>query len=259
MNNKAIFFVAILLVIAAFLTGRASTQLAIVKRDQAGSQGTGGTNKVAAASPSTNKPQVLGASDAKDFADGGIAIKGNKDAKVTVVEISDPSCPYCGAAAGGNQQVIDSLKQQDPTYQPAVPAIEKDYVDSGKVRLVYRYYPGHGTGETAMQALYCAVDEGKFWEYQEKLFQNQDKVGDLEAVLNFGAEVGLNKDTLRQCVESGKYKDQIQKDVADVQATLQKMQITRFGTPAFFINGNYVGGAVSYPVIKAIIDQELAK
>ncbi|OGD62945.1 hypothetical protein A2160_04230 [Candidatus Beckwithbacteria bacterium RBG_13_42_9] len=261
MDNKIVAVIVGLVVMVAFLGGRATSNLQLVRKEPASV--TIQPKQVTQAQPQANQPAVLGASDAKDLADGGIAVKGNQDAKVTIVEVSDPSCPYCGAADGGNQQVINSLKSKDPTYVPAIPAIVKDYVETGKVKLVYRYYPGHGTGEKTMQALYCAVDSGKFWDFLDKVFQNQAALSNLDAnfdsVLNLADEVGLDKNAISDCVTNGKYQTQIQKDQTDVQTAIQKLQLPGFGTPAFFVNGQYVGGAVSYPNIKQVIDQELAK
>ena len=77
-------------------------------------------------------------------------VKGSANAPITIIEYSDPSCPFCAAAAGKNQQVIDYLKSRDPSWEAPVPKIIKNYVDTGKVKLVFRYFPGHGKGAEAM-------------------------------------------------------------------------------------------------------------
>ena len=68
---------------------------------------------------------------------------GSKDATVTIAEFSDPSCPYCARA-------WTTMKQ-----------LETDYKD--KIKIAFYYFPGHGTGEEAMQTMLCAGDQGKFW------------------------------------------------------------------------------------------------
>ena len=102
--------------------------------------------------------------------------KGLDSATVVIVEFSDFQCPYCGSAATG-----------------AVAQIMKDYVDTGKVKLVFKNFPlsFHQYAEKAAEAAECARDQGKFWEMHDKLFSNQNAltVNDLKG---YAGELGLN-------------------------------------------------------------------
>jgi protein-disulfide isomerase len=159
--------------------------------------------------------------------------RGPKDAPITIVEFSDFECPYCGAAHDTVEQVMSSY--------------------AGKVRLVYRQFPlsFHPHAAKAAEASLCAADQGKFWEYHDVLFKNQKKLDptDLKA---YAGEVGLDGQKFGQCLESGDKKKTVD---ADQQAGLAAGV---GGTPAFFINGIFLNGAVPVDEFKKIIDVELA-
>ncbi|RPH70954.1 MAG: hypothetical protein EHM78_09345 [Myxococcaceae bacterium] len=159
--------------------------------------------------------------------------RGPKDAPVTIVEFSDFECPYCGAAHDTVEQVMN-------TY-------------AGKVRLVFRQFPlsFHPHAAKAAEASLCAADQGKFWEYHEVLFKNQKKLdpADLKA---HATQVGLDPQKFGQCLESGDKKKVVD---ADQQAG---MAAGVNGTPAFFINGIFLNGALPIEEFKKVIDGELA-
>ncbi len=104
-------------------------------------------------------------------------VKGNKDAGVTIIVFSDPSCPFCAAAAGA-PEMVSYMQSRSPSWQPPVPGIMEEYVDTGKVKIVFKYFPGHGSGKTAMKALWCANEQGKFWELHDLVFANQAAISD---------------------------------------------------------------------------------
>lgn len=159
--------------------------------------------------------------------------RGPKDAPITIVEFSDFECPYCGSAH-------DTVEQVMSTY-------------AGKVRLVYRQFPlsFHPHAAKAAEASLCAADQGKFWEYHDVLFKNQKKLDptDLKA---FASEVGMDGQKFGQCLESGDKKKAVD---ADQQAGLAAGV---GGTPAFFINGIFLNGALPIDEFKKVIDLELA-
>jgi len=91
-------------------------------------------------------------------------VKGNPDATVTIVEFSDFQCPFC-----------------QRFHQTTLPLILENYVDTGKVKFVYRDFPiqsihPNGAIPTALAAE-CADEQGMFWEYHDRLFQTQKKLG----------------------------------------------------------------------------------
>lgn len=178
---------------------------------------------------------------------------GEAKAPVTIFLYSDPSCPFCAAADGGNKEVIDYLKSNSPSWTAPVPGIIENYVNSGKVRLIYRYFPGHGSGEEAMKILYCANEQGKFWELHKAIADNQSVVADVAKVKGLATGVGADIAKINSCLDAKKYDAKIQSDTT----TGSNSGVN--GTPAFFVNGTLVSGAQPFSVFKAAIDSILAK
>lgn len=160
--------------------------------------------------------------------------EGAKDAKVTIVEFSDFQCPFCSRGASTIKQVHDA------------------YGD--KVRIVFRNFPlaMHNRATPAAEASECANEQGKFWEYHDKLFGNQQQMTD-DDFAKHATDLGLDVNKFKECYSSGKYKAEVQKDMADGS----KYGVT--GTPAFFVNGRFVSGAQPFESFKAMVDEELAK
>ncbi len=159
--------------------------------------------------------------------------RGPGDAKVTIVEFSDFQCPYCGQAFG----TVEQLMQQ---Y-------------AGKVKLVFRQFPLpiHQQAEKAAEASLCAADQGKFWELHDMMFKNQKKL-DVSDIKTYAASAGLDGTKFSQCLDSGEKKKQVDSDIEAGQAAGVN------GTPAFFINGVFLNGALPIEEFKKVIDPELA-
>jgi protein-disulfide isomerase len=160
--------------------------------------------------------------------------KGPESAPITIVEFSDFQCPFCSRANAAVDEVV------------------KTYGD--KVRVVFRHFPlsFHAEAPKAAEASACAADQKKFWEYHDKLFANQGalKVDDLK---KHAADLGLDTARFNECLDSGKNAELVKKDMS----AGEKVGVT--GTPAFFINGIALSGAVPAEDFKAIIDSELKK
>jgi len=159
--------------------------------------------------------------------------RGPSNAAVTVVEFSDFECPYCSRA----RETVDQMMQ--------------DY--AGKVRLVFRQFPlveMHKNAEKAAEASLCANEQGKFWEYHDVLFKNQQKL-EVAQLKQHAGEVGLDAAQFTSCLDSGKHK----KDVDQDMAAGQKLGVP--GTPTVFVNGIMLSSA-SKDEFKRVIDQELA-
>ena len=172
-------------------------------------------------------------------------VLGNAKAKVTIIEFGDYQCPVCRLF-----------------WREIEPRLKKQYVDTGKVKLVFRDFPIqqiHPEATIAAMAAQCAADQGKYWEYHDKVFREQDKGTDdlvrfkAADLKKWAADIRLDAAAFSACVDSGRYKDEVAKDFADGEAVGVQ------GTPMFFINGRVVGGAQSFPVFKKIIDEELAR
>jgi protein-disulfide isomerase len=167
-------------------------------------------------------------------ADAGRPSRGPAAAKVEIIEFSDFQCPYCERA------------------YPVVNQVLKTYGD--KIRFVYRNYPlpSHPNARPAAEAAACAAEQGKFWEYHNRLFEHQDKLGDTD-LKEHAAAVGLEMGRFTTCVNTRKY----QKDVDADIAAANEVGVT--GTPAFFINGRPLEGAQPFEAFKEVLDEELSK
>lgn len=172
------------------------------------------------------------------------AVLGKSDAPVTIIEFSDFQCPFCRSF-----------------WKNAFAEIVKEYIDTGKAKLVFRDYPlsFHPMGVPSAKAGECAKEQGKFWEMHDVIFEEQEKLGEgtvqytVNDLKKWAAKVGVNTTQFNDCVDSEKYKAEIEKDAADGVAA----GVT--GTPAIFINGRLIAGAQPFSVFKTIIDEELKK
>ncbi|MEK6891803.1 MAG: DsbA family protein [Nanoarchaeota archaeon] len=168
---------------------------------------------------------------------GNIPFKGQKSAPVTIIEFSDFQCPYC-----------------ERFYTQTLPLIDENYIKTGKVKLTFRNFPlsFHQYAQKAAEASECANEQNKFWEYHNKLFENQHSL-DTDSLKKYASELGLDANKFNSCLDTGKMKSIVQKDFDDGA----KYGVS--GTPAFFINGISIVGAQPYDAFKQIIDQELNK
>ena len=164
-------------------------------------------------------------------------VLGNKNAPVTIVEFSDFQCPYCGRF-----------------YTQTLPSIKKEYIDTGKVKIVYRDFPlsFHANAQPAAEATECADEQGKYWEYHDEIFKNQQSLSS-DLYLKLAEDLGLDADKFKICIETNKYKEEVNADFNYGQNAGVS------GTPTFFINGIKLVGAQPYEAFKQIIDAELAK
>jgi protein-disulfide isomerase len=159
--------------------------------------------------------------------------RGKTDAPVTIVEFSDFQCPFCVKA--------------EPTVMQVLAAYP------GKIRLVYRDYPlpFHPLAPKAAEASHCAEDQGKYWEMHGKMFGANGALS-VEHLKQYAREVGLDGAKFDKCLDSGEKA----KAVADNFKAGKKLGVN--GTPAFFINGRLLSGALPLEEFKKVIDEELA-
>jgi protein-disulfide isomerase len=164
----------------------------------------------------------------------GAPYRGNADAPVTIVEFSDFHCPFC-------RRVKPTLAQLLAKYPE-------------KIKLVYRDLPLdslHPTARAAAEAARCAQEQGQFWPYHDKLYE-RDPDASPEALKGVAKEVGLNLSVFEQCVASGKFRTAVQASVDEAE------RLGATGTPAFFINGRLVSGALPLETFERMINEELA-
>jgi predicted DsbA family dithiol-disulfide isomerase len=167
-------------------------------------------------------------------ADAGRPAKGPAGAPIQIVEFSDFECPFCLRAF------------------PTVDQVLKTY--GNRVRLVYRHYPlpNHPHARPAAEASACAAEQGKFWEYHDRLFGSPGRLGPDE-LKQHAAELGLDTAKFNTCVDTHKFQKDVDEDIAAADA----VGVT--GTPAFFINGRSISGAMPFETFKQMIDEELAR
>jgi protein-disulfide isomerase len=165
---------------------------------------------------------------------GTSKIFGPDDAKVSFVIYSDFQCPACGSA------------------EPTVNRLMGDY--AGRVRFVFKQFPLRGIHENAQkaaEAAECSLDQGKFWEMHDKMFENQQALFDAD-LKKYARELKMDGKTFDACLDSGEKYDAVQKDLDDgVAAGVQ-------ATPSFFINGQLIEGGVAYSEFQKAIDADLA-
>lgn len=105
---------------------------------------------------------TAGSVERKTVSVGNLPVEGNTNAPVTFIEFADYQCPFCGRF-----------------YTDAEAQIKKEYIDTGKVKLYYRDYPLiqiHPGAQKAAEAARCAGDQGKYWQYHDLIFQNQQNI-----------------------------------------------------------------------------------
>jgi len=200
------------------------------------------------AKPSENPPQKeenkAGNTNIKVSPDDDPSI-GSDNAELLMIEFSDFQCPFC-------------KRFRDTTFEQ----IKKEYIDTGKVKFVYRDFPLdgiHPLARKAAEAANCALEQGKFWEYHDELFRTQNvwsASNDVNEFKRIARNLGLDSSKFDSCLDSGKYANEVQKDLQD------GISYGVTGTPAFFIGNDKIGfvlvpGAQPYSVFKQVIDQLL--
>ena len=161
---------------------------------------------------------------------------GPEDAPVTIVEFTDYECPFCGRH-----------------FRETMPQLLREYEDTVKyVSLNFPIATIHPFAQQAGEAAECAHDQGKFWEYHDRLFQNQEAL-DAGSLKIYAEEVGLGVDFFSTCLDSG----------AKAQLVLDDLQDGRrygvTGTPTFFINGQRLVGAQPLSSFQTLIEAALSR
>jgi protein-disulfide isomerase len=174
-------------------------------------------------------------------------ILGRRDAPVTLVEFSDYQCPFC-----------------QRFFRNTLPALKSAYIDTGKVRYVFRDYPIdriHPHARKAAEAANCAGDQGKYWEMHDILFQNQSALT-VDGLKSHAGTLGIDMGAFEACLDSGQHADEVQKDFRDGSAAGVR------GTPGFFLGktgdgdafeGTMIRGAQPFAVFRDLIERLLAE
>jgi protein-disulfide isomerase len=172
--------------------------------------------------------------------------KGDRAAKVAVIEFSDFQCPFCGRYT-----------------KEILPQLDTEYVQTGKVKYVFRDFPleFHKNAFKAAEAAQCAGAQGKFWEMHDRLFSSQTALAP-EDLVGHAKAIGLQETEFQQCLDSGRFAAQIKKDIAEGGT------VGVSGTPTFLVGLVQPGdgrvkvvkklvGAKPYAEFKAAVDSLL--
>ncbi|MFI5265423.1 MAG: DsbA family protein [Candidatus Levyibacteriota bacterium] len=227
-----------LLVVAVFLLGYLFATVQALKNP---------STKLAAAPAAPAAPQAgqqPGAPDPNKVYDVGVGhfpLKGDANAKVTVIEFADFRCPFC-----------------EKVFTDVEPQLMKDYVDTGKVKFAFRQYEFLGPASVvAGNAAECAQEQNHFWDMYTYLYKNQPAETDTSMytasnLSQIAGTLGMDQTQFKSCMDTSKYQKNIDADMADGQ----KASVT--ATPTFFINGKQLLGAQPYASFKTAIDAALA-
>jgi protein-disulfide isomerase len=175
-------------------------------------------------------------------------VKGDPDAPLTIVEFSDFQCPFCSRF-----------------YQQTLSKLEENYIDTGKIKFVYRDLPLdnlHPNARSAHIAAECADEKGKFWEYHDILFEKQSEWSRLSAtnlqntLTQYAINMGLDDTDFEICLKSQEMADEVNKD------SLDAARYATTGTPTFFIGTEKDGfvklsGAQPFSSFQKAIDSQL--
>lgn len=162
---------------------------------------------------------------------GDAPVRGRADAPVTVIAFSDFECPYC-------ERGHKTVKQ-----------LEREYGD--KLRVAYKAFPldFHSHAMVAALIAKSAQEQGKFWEFHDKLFLQRGL--DMPQLEGYARAVGLDMDRVAADLDALKWGTSVQRDLR------QGRRLGVTGTPAYFINGRYLSGAKPIEVLREMIDKEL--
>lgn len=178
----------------------------------------------------------------------GSPYMGELDATVTVIEFSDYQCPFCFRH-----------------FQTVVPALKTAYLDSGKVKYVMREFPIesiHPAAMQASQAALCAGEQDRYWEMHDLIFENQQQLR-LRDFVQHADALDMDEDDFEDCVESGRYEEQVRNDLA------LGSRLGVRGTPSFFVGltdpedpekviaSRFIRGAQPYQVFQQAIEELL--
>lgn len=163
--------------------------------------------------------------------------KGDANAPVTVVEISDYGCSHC----------------RDFNLEGTADALDEAYVQTDQIRWISLPYASSSTTRPAAEAAFCAAEQDLYFEYHEAMFELFGSAGaySREGILSAGESAGVDLEQFAACIEEGRFADELQSNLATaVNAGLRV-------TPTFFINGQKVEGNLPLASFRQQLDSAL--
>jgi protein-disulfide isomerase len=163
---------------------------------------------------------------------------GSATAQVSMVEFSDFQCSFCKRF-----------------WADTLPRLKETYIKKGQVRFVYRHSAILGKQSVqAAQGADCAGEQGKFWQYHDRLFENQGGLSFTNAKLKqYAQELGLKTSSFSPCLDSDKYVKKVEGETAGAGFVGVR------GTPTFFVNGRRLVGAQPFEIFQKVIEEQLKK
>lgn len=132
--------------------------------------------------------------------------------------------------------------------------LDAEYMQMGKVKfIVHSFNLGRPESALAAEAAWCAADQGKFFEYEHALFENQGAAWNQGNLADLAGRTGLDQNALSQCLSNGTHRA----DVENARRAALGKGVN--STPTFFVNNQRIEGNVPIEEFKRVIDQELAK
>lgn len=244
-NSWSQWLTMALMVAAAFTIGMLFSEVRYLR---AGASLNGQGNTVAAGAADVGAPpapsQPIGnPEDIEPVAEGEF-VRGNQNAKITLIEYSDFECPFCAR------------------FHPTMQQILEEYGDD--VRWVYRHYPlsFHPNAQKAAEASECVAEQlgnDGFWAYADAIIEEQNKLGGSltpDAILAAATAAGANEAQIQTCLDSDKYADAVAADLASGTAA----GVT--GTPGTILltqdgEAELISGALPIDQVKSVIDKYL--
>ena len=190
-------------------------------------------------------PEEIVTPDVIEVGSKGYPFIGDKDAPVTIIEVSDFECPFC------NRFTLDTL-----------PELKETYVDEGIVKFVFRDFPlpYHPFAQKAAEATLCVYEQedADYYEYHMMLHENSAAL-DIDNLKEYAEEVGVDADDFAACLDDGDFEKIVKEDFEEMNGIVQNSGLDNFGTPGFFVNGRPLIGAQPFSAFEEIIEEELAK
>jgi protein-disulfide isomerase len=169
-------------------------------------------------SPPSRPPEVVA-----DISLSGSPMLGAPEAPLTLIEFSDYQCPYCRQF-----------------FETTLPALKAEYIETGRLRYVFRDFPLdrlHSQARKAAEAAHCAREQGQYWSMHDLLFHHQQAL-QVEQLQAYARRLGLDAIAFESCLEQGTYAAAVQKGVEE--GTAAGVQ----GTPAFFLGKTSAEGTM---------------
>lgn len=234
----------ILLIIGSFFLGSLTTKVKLLEEGGVTAGAQAPTNDQAKAAPAQPQQPTKGVASIDDD-----PILGDKNAPITIIEFSDYECPFC-------------KRHFTDTY----PKLIKEYIDTGKAKLVFRDFPLSFHDPMATKeavAANCAKEQGgdkKYFEFHGEIFKRTTSNGnglDDAKIKTIASDLGLNTNSFTSCLSNKEMEDEVKKDIADGSAAGAS------GTPTFLIgkstsdgkiDGDLLIGAQPFAAFQAVID-----